>query len=280
MGAVCAFGLGRIWRGNSSLNKPVDSPWLGVNSVPVSKPTKTMKKSIAVSLVAMCLLAATIVGCTALATKSPTAIERLVYDVHTNYVNVYTVQTNYAVATITNILDQVVQVTNQVLAVITNQQAEYGLTVKPGTTTAVTAGGVAANTMYPGIGSMASMGVLALLGAWAWFRGRKSSATSTTLAQEIETMREFILTLSNGTKYDTAITGWLQTHQLQTGVADQVLSVLANQVSNPDAKAALINIQQALAAAQGTFVTTAPVTIAPAPVAPVVLPAGTVIPTP
>ena len=262
-----------------AVNKPVDISCLGVNSVPVSNPTKTMKKSTSLSLVAVCLLAASIMGCAALATKSPTAAERLVYDVHTNYVNVYSVQTNNVVSTITNILDQIVQVTNQVLGVSTQQVAEYGLTVKPGTTSTVTAAGVAANSMYPGIGSMASMGVLALLGAWAWFRGRNSSATSTTLAQEIETMREFILTLPNGTKYDTAITAWLQTHQVQSGVAQQVLSVLANQVSNPDAKAALVNIQQAITAASGAFVTTTPVTVAPAPVAPVVLPAGTVIPT-
>ena len=239
-----------------------------------------MKKSIVLSLVAVCILAATIVGCSALATKSPTAIERLVYDVHTNYVNVYTVQTNYAVATITNILDQVVQVTNQVVAVVTNQQAEYGLTVKPGTTATVTEVGAAANTMYPGIGSMASMGVLALLGAWAWFRGRKSSATSTTLAQEIETLRQFILTLPKGSQYDVAITGWLQTHQVETGVANQVLGILATQVNNEEAKGALLNIQQAIAATTTQYVTTAPITVTPPAVPPVVIPAGTVIPAP
>jgi hypothetical protein len=239
-----------------------------------------MKKSTAVSLFSACLLAALIVGCTALATKSPTAIERLVYDVHTNFVNVYTVQTNYTVATITNILNQVVQVTNQTMGVITQRVAEYGLTVKPGTTSAVTAGGVAANTMYPGIGSMASMGVLALLGAWAWFRGRKSSATSTTLAQEIETLRQFILTLPKGSQYDVAITGWLQTHQVETGVANQVLGILATQVNNEEAKGALLNIQQAIAATTTQYVTTAPITVTPPAVPPVVIPAGTVIPAP
>src|ERR1017187_8262187 len=99
-----------------------------------------MKKLIVVSIAAI-----TIIGCTALATKSPTAAERLVYDVHTNYVNVYTIQTNWSVATITNILNQVIQVTNETLAVATNQQAEYGLTVKQGTTSTITTAGAAVN---------------------------------------------------------------------------------------------------------------------------------------
>jgi hypothetical protein len=267
-----------------AVNKPVDFSRLGVNSVHVSNPTKTMKFKIKPVVFAVAFaagfLTTQLIGCKSLATTPPTAAERLVYDVHTNYVSVYTVQTNYVVGLITNILNQAVWVTNPVIGVSTQHVAQYGLTVKPGTTTVVTDAGAAVNTMYPGIGSMASMGVLALLGAWGWFRGRNSSATSVTLAQEIETMREFILTLPNGTKYDTAITGWLQTHQVQAGVAQQVLSVLANQVSNPDAKAALVNIQQAITAASGAFVTTTPVTVAPAPVAPVVLPAGTVIAAP
>jgi len=236
-----------------------------------------VKTLMAGSLVAVCLSAVLITGCTALATKSPTAAERLVYDVHTNYVNVVTIQTNYAVNVITNILDQVIHVTNRVVAVVTNQQAEYGLTVKPGTTETVTTVGAAANTMYPGIGSMASMGVLALLGAWAWFRGRKSSATSTTLAQEIETLRQFILTLPKGSQYDVAITGWLQTHQVETGVANQVLGILATQVNNEEAKGALLNIQQAIAATTTQYVTTTPITVTPPVVAPVVISAGTVI---
>jgi UDP-N-acetylmuramyl tripeptide synthase len=107
------------------------------------------------------------------------------------------------------------------------------------------------NLFAPGIGTIASSGLLLVLGIFAHLRGVGNTAaannTSATLAQEIEALREFIQTLPSGAKYDTAITAWLQQHQLQAGVATQVLGLLGNEVSNPDAKAAVTEIQGVLA---------------------------------
>jgi len=61
-------------------------------------------------------------------------------------------------------------------------------------------------------------------------------------------LREFIQALPNGTKYDAAITAWLQQHQMQAGVAQQVLGILENNVSNPEAKAAVNEISATLTA--------------------------------
>jgi hypothetical protein len=113
----------------------------------------------------------------------------------------------------------------------------------------VQAGGTALNSVLPGVGSMVSMGVLALLGLWAQLRSSKNGNAASAIAQEVETMREFIMTLPNGTKYDTAITSWLQSHQIETGTVSTVLGILANDISNPDAKAAVTEIQQTINAA-------------------------------
>ena len=94
---------------------------------------------------------------------------------------------------------------------------------------------------------MVTMGLLALLGAWGHLRSYKAGNTASAIAQEVETLREFIQALPNGTKYDTAITSWLQNHQMETGVAQQVVGILANSVSNPDAKVAANEIANTLA---------------------------------
>jgi len=184
--------------------------------------------------------------------KPPTAAERLIYQVQTNWATVTLnvtntiVQTN--VITIGTNVTQVV-VTNASVTPITTQEAEYTMTTSPTTTAVVQGAGAALNTVAPGIGSMVSMGILALLAVWAHLRGISATNTSQSLAQEIEALREFIQTLPSGAKYDVAITSWLQSHQVETGVATQVLGLLANQVSNPDAKAAVTEIQATIAAA-------------------------------
>ena len=204
------------------------------------------------------LMLALLVGCSSLATKSPTAVERMLYDTHTNYVDVYKVITNYQAVTFTNILDQVVTTTNPVVAMVTNVVAEYTITPKATVVATVGAAGTATNVFYPGIGTIASTGIVALLGLWAWFRGRSNTTAANnatvTLAQEIETIKEFILTLPKGAAYGQAITNWLQTHQVQTGVASQVVSILQSEVSNPDALAALKDIQTAITTAGTVFV--------------------------
>jgi hypothetical protein len=189
----------------------------------------------------------TITGCSMFGSNpsAPTAVEHLVYVVQTNYVDATVLHTN--VVTVTNAQNVVVEQTNIVSAVV--QVPAYTLTTSPTTVATVQASGTALNTFFPGIGSMASMGVLALLGLWAQLRGQKKSNTADAIAQEVETIREFIKTLPSGTKYDTAITSWLQAHQLATGTASQVLGILGSSINNAEAKGAVIEIKQAIDAA-------------------------------
>lgn len=188
--------------------------------------------------------------------KAPTAAEQMTYNIQTNYVTqvqqVTNVVTQYVPVYVTNQLNQVVLTTNVLTQLnvtsVTNQVPQYTLT--PNSTSQATAQGIGAvvNTFAPGVGSAVTMGLLALLGAWGHLRSAKNSTTAGTLAQEVETLREFIQALPNGTAYDTAITGWLQQHQLEAGVAQQVLGLLNNTVDNPAAKAAVTEISSTLTA--------------------------------
>jgi hypothetical protein len=206
-----------------------------------------MKKT-KMALTGLLLIATlTITGCKLFGANpvAPTTIEHYVYIVQTNYVPTPVLVTN--TVTVTNVQGVV---TNQPVVTTTiTQVPQYVLTTSPTTTATVQAGGTALNSVLPGVGSMVSMGVLALLGLWAQLRSSKNGNAASAIAQEVETMREFIMTLPNGTKYDTAITSWLQSHQIETGTVSTVLGILANDISNPDAKAAVTEIQQTINAA-------------------------------
>lgn len=225
-----------------------------------------MKTSLTVFSLAIAAFAATLVssGCKLLGadTAPPNAVEQKLFTTVTNYVPAVVQQTNTTYSTNlvtqyqTNTVGQVVTVTNTVvepkynLITVTNQIPQYQNTVSESTKSAVSAAGGVVNTFFPGIGGIASTGVMALLALWAQMRSGKRQQTSAALAQEVETMREFIKTLPSGTKYDQAITAFLQSHQLESGVADQVLSLLKNEVSNADAKAAIGEVQNTLKAMQ------------------------------
>jgi len=235
-----------------------------------------MKKS--TKLILTTLLASIILaGCTSIGANpsAPSQLEQTVFNIQTNFVPITVFKTNQ----VTTVIDLPVYVTNSVgimvtttnhytnsvaeISTTTNQVPAYNYTTGTGTTLVTqTAGGIL-NTFFPGVGSMASSGILALLALWGHLRSTKSTNTATSLAQEVETIREFIQTLPNGAAYDNALVQFLQQHQMETGVAEQVLSLLAKEVSNPDAKVAVTEIQQTLTTlAQSTTTTTPP---APAP---------------
>ena len=65
-------------------------------------------------------------------------------------------------------------------------------------------------------------------------------------------MRVFIQNLPNGTKYDQAITAFLQQHQVDSNIAQQVLTLIDNNFINPQAKAAVEEINAALKIASAT----------------------------
>jgi hypothetical protein len=203
----------------------------------------------------------------------PSAFERTLFDVITNHVTqtnilqvpvpVYTTQFVTVTATnvtqvpgqppvvviITNVTPERVvdhYITNTLQVPVTNET--YTLATKESTKTGVQGIGSLVSTLYPGIGGLVSMGILAALGGWAQLRGNKQANTSVALSQEIETVRNFIKMLPNGTQYDNALTQFMQTHQLEAGVVQNVLSILNNKIKNEDARTAANEISDALGA--------------------------------
>jgi hypothetical protein len=231
-----------------------------------------------------------VVGCGTFGSNPspPTSVERALFNTVTNYVvqtNLVQVavpvfHTNEVVQTVTNTVPggptQVLTVTNTVVQtnyvqtpteVVTNVPT-YTMTAKPGTTSSIQAGSGILNTFFPGAGSLIGYGLTALVGAWGYFRSSKLGDTSGALTQEMETVLEFLGAMPNGPQYVNTLKSWLQAHQNETGVATQVLAMLSNEVSNPDAKVAaqqLINTINALNAQ------TAPSPTAPAQIPPVKL---------
>lgn len=211
--------------------------------------------------------------------SAPTKVESALYDTVTNYVTVtnqvqqavpvwrtnevqVTVTNQVAgqapVVVVTNVLERVVDhyLTNTVM-VPTNVPA-YTETVGAGTKASVQAAGSALNMFVPGAGGIASSAVLALLGFWGYLRSSKLGDTSSALAQEIQTMRRFIQTLPNGQAYDSALVSFLQAHQAEAGVAQEVMSILESKLQNADAQVAAQEVMRTIQQLQLQGVTPTP----------------------
>jgi hypothetical protein len=158
----------------------------------------------------------------------PTKVESALFAVQTNYITV--IATNTPVA-------------GGPQVVTTNLQPQYVYTPGPGVKDAQ-----AGAALIPGYGTIASGAIGAAAALWAWFRSSKNKQVGVTLAQSVETIREFIKTLPNGSNYDSALTAWLQQHQVETGTVNDVLSVLENEVSNKDAVEAAQQLRATIAA--------------------------------
>lgn len=102
--------------------------------------------------------------------------------------------------------------------------------------------------LIPGYGGLAGTAVGVIAALWGWVRSSKNYKTGANLAQSIETIREFVKQLPNGATYDSALTTWLQQHQADTGTVSDVLNLLSNDVSNPDAQIAAQQIREAIMA--------------------------------
>jgi len=184
------------------------------------------------NLLAASLILLFVSGCASWRNGSPpTKTEAQLFTVTTNYVP--------AVVTVTN--PPTAPGLPPTITTQTNQIPTY--TYTPGPTIKDVQTGVG---LIPGYGGLAGTAIGALAALWAWFRGSKNYNTGATLAQSIEAIREVIKTLPNGAAIDSQLTTWLQQHQNDTGTTTQVLSMLENDVSNPDAKAAAAQIIAAI----------------------------------
>src|SRR5215813_3591523 len=137
-------------------------------------------------LTGMLLASLALIGCSAFKSGAPpSAVEQQLYTVQTNLV-----QTPAGPRT--------------------NYQYANG----PGIQDAKEVGTVVGNLF--GVGGLVGTAIGGLGSLWGWFRSSKWKGTGASLAQSIETMREFVKQLPNGAVYDDALTSWLMQHQQDT----------------------------------------------------------------
>jgi hypothetical protein len=216
---------------------------------------KNMKTLRLIPFILLCVLAA---GCSMFGANpsAPTKFETVIFDTKTNFVEKVVLKTNVVnevvVQTIyvTNEVGVIVSKTNEVtipkydLITVTQEVAQYTLTPSTNTIADVKLIGEVVNTFAPGIGTIFAGIALGVIGMFGKMRSTKK--TGMVLAQDIETLREFIKTLPDGAKYDAVIVEYLQTHQEETNTAKTVLQLLEKYVSNTQAKGAVQELKAAL----------------------------------
>lgn len=216
-------------------------------------------RTILASAIAIIGAAAILVGCDTLGLnpKPPTATEARLYDIQTNQVPITVTVTNIVQhtnqVTLTNTVDNTVTTTNVVTATpvvsqVQSNQPEYLYNPRPAITGTIKAAGDASGPFTAGIGTMIGGGLALLYGMWGQMRSTKLKGTASALTQEIEAVRDYILTLPQGVKIDAAVTQFMQQHQVEAGVATQVMSLIEGNTSNPTVVGVSQNLQAAIAA--------------------------------
>lgn len=215
-----------------------------------------MKKLFSPSIFTLCVVAAVITGCKMFGANPapPTPFEAKAFDITTNLTPQVVTRTN--VVTTTNVVNvpspfgvpffQTNFVTSTNLVTVTNQLADYQYVPKPAATATITQLGTAVAPFTAGWGSIISGALVGFYGLWAHLRSTKKEATASALTQEIEAIRDFILTLPQGTKIDTAVTTFMQQHQVETGVAQEVLKLIEGNTSDPTAVGIAKQLQDAI----------------------------------
>lgn len=202
------------------------------------------------------LTAAVVAGCKAIGDNPtpPTSLEAKLFDIVTNQVPQIVTKTN--TVNVTNVVEMpstngaVIQQTNIItqtnVVTQTNQVAEYQYTPKPAVSGTIQSVGAASGPFTAGWGTIAAGALSLLYGAWAHLRSTKTGNTALVLSQQIEALRDFILTLPQGAKIDTAVTQFLQQHQLDTGVAQEVLAMIKDNTKDPTAVGLAAQLQAAI----------------------------------
>lgn len=198
--------------------------------------------------------------------KPPTKVEGYIFNTVTSTVPVIVPSyiTNQVVVTQTNVQGVTVFQTNVVPVTVpatTNLAPAYADSLKPGVAQGIGAASAVANTIFPGAGTVISIvgnGVLGLLTLLAYGRSTKNANTAGVLAQNVQVARQLLQSLPNGAALDQQFTSFIQNHQADEGVLQQVIALVASKVSNSNAQTAAQQITLGLQALQaGTAPATA-----------------------
>lgn len=211
--------------------------------------TRTLVASFALVLAFLTVMIAT-TGCGTLdGTHPPNAFEQRLFNTETNYqtqivsaaheIQRTNTTVNAAGQTITSITP------DTVITYVTNTIPVFTHTVKDETVADSQTVGAIANLVAPGSGGLVAALLTGVFGTWARMRSHKK--TGTVLAGNIEAIRQFIKTsLPNGMQYDAALVKWMGENQQEAGAIDGVLELLRHHVTNKDARAGALEIQNAL----------------------------------
>lgn len=213
-------------------------------------------KALQLSFAAITAVVLTVTGCKMFGANPapPTKAEQKIFDITTNEVPKVVQQTNvvtqYNVVTLTNSVGLVTFSTNTFFSTnvvqTTNIVEAYEYVPRPQVQSTVTQLGSAVAPFTAGWGWIISGALVGLYGLWAHLRSTKSTATSSALTQEIEAIRTYILTLPQGTKIDAAVTQFMQQHQVEAGVANQVLSLIKGFSSDSTVAGVATQLQDAI----------------------------------
>jgi hypothetical protein len=211
--------------------------------------------------VGMAILAGLCFGCS----SPPTAFEQRFFNIETNYVPSITVHTQQFYQTnivqrdvfTTNIVDDVTLITitpvrdvtvleNAVLTYQTNMQVHYTYTANTNAASVASIGGAIAAPF--GLGGIVSSAIAGVFGIWAAARSRRNGKVAAGLTQGIEVLSEVLKTTPQGQLLDEKAKAWLQSHQLQTGTALEVVKLLNTVVDNESAREIAAKIQAEISA--------------------------------
>lgn len=165
---------------------------------------------------------ASLIGC---AHGQPSAFERTMYTVTTNYV--------------TNVVGMAMVDTNRVVTNVvytTNVTASYDLHPRESVqSTIVTASGVAGTF---GVGWAGALGTLlaSLYAGWAEYRNSRKKRTLTTFAQNIETAREVIKLQPGGVATEARFMDSVKSEQVKAGVKADAADIAETRVDTQEAK--------------------------------------------
>ncbi len=187
-------------------------------------------------------------GC---ATKPPTALERQWFSIVTNYgPPVISIQTNIIPVTVFRTNEVTMQATPTIeyrTNTVTVTNVPEGYVYTPGTgAQAIRETGTAVGNLF-GVGGLVGTAIGGLFSLWGYVRSKKSYVTAANIAQTVEVLREFIKQLPNGQTIDNELINWMQLHQAEAGVLNQVLTLLEKEVNTQDAKVAADHIRAVIA---------------------------------
>ena len=203
-------------------------------------------------------------------------VERV--ETKTNLVTVTVPQVEVVNVTITNrenvlvpvqvMQTNLVTVTQTNLVSVTNQDQSYALSGGKGST-AISAGGAVLATPF-GWGGVVGTALTGLFAAYMGLRNRAWQKKASTweqvagvLGDNIETLRKVIETTPQGQQLGVLCKQYLQVHQAEAGVAQQVAQIVANVVDTDSATKAMQEMQKLLGAVQGVATPVQAVAAAP-----------------